>query len=479
MKRVVLKFPKKSILMAVLCGAIFTLGFQSCRKDKEPLSNLTGISSFSIQGFEDYTFTIDQNALTITNVDSLPYQTDPNLVAIFNIIEGSTIDVNGTPQVSGQTSNNFTNEVIYVTTAEDGVTTRSYKVKVNISQIDPNTVSWQRVTEDGGWGPYATSNVGYFNNSHWAFGAQSGGFGSLSSGTFKSTDGATWTDVSVNIDPFPFASRQSAVFGFQNKMWLFGGLLPPLPLEGGGTSFAQVTNRVWSSSDGSTWTETIPEAGTSWSGRERIPVVVFQDKLWIVGGNGYPGFGNPNAPGTPLNDVWSSSNGTDWTEVLPNQPDVSETPNRFVARTNPAVFVHDGKIYVAGGRNASGTLLNDVWTSSNGSTWTELSVTGKFDPVWAHQIVSYNGQLFLLGGYVKDEANADVIQNTMWISEDDGVTWFKADASDPRTLPGNFPGRAFFSMYVHDNAIWISGGEYMDGGARAYRNDTWKGALVK
>ena len=450
---------------------LFLLGIQSCKKDPK-LSNLTGISSFAIAGFENYTFTIDQNALTISNVDSLPYLTDPTaLIAVFSAIPGSAVRVNGTLQESGVTANNFTNEVTYQTTAEDGKTVRDYKVKVNVEQIDPNTVSWKSLTTDGGWGPYRTAAAGYFADKFWAFGAQSAGFGAFNTGAFSSDDAITWSAVTTNIDTLPYAERQTTVFGFQNKMWLLGGVVPSK-----GFNFSYVTNAVWSSSDGTTWASSphiaSPAEGELWTGRERINAVVYKDKLWVIGGNGYPAFGNANAPGTPMNDVWSTTDGTNWTEVA-----ASAT---FLARTNPAVFVHNDKIYLAGGRNASGTLLNDVWTTEDGVNWTELSVSETFAPVWGHQVVSYNGQLFLLGGYVKDEADADVVQNDLWLSEDDGATWSKVGASDPRALPGNFPGRAFFNMFVHDNAIWIIGGEHRDENNQpAFRNDTWNGALVK
>ncbi len=459
---------------ATLLAVSFSIAFttQSCKKDKLKLSNLTGISSFSIKGFETFAFTIDQNALTIANVDSLPYLTDPRaLVAQFEAITGATVKVNGVDQQSGVTANDFTGEVTYQTTAEDGVTARNYEVKVNIEQVDPNSVAWQRVTDNGGWGPYRTSMAGYHGGKFWAFGSASGGFGAFNFGAFSSGDAAAWATVTTNIDTLPYAERQTAVFGFKDKVWLLGGLVPAK-----GFNFSYVTNAVWSSANGTEWTSTpriaAPAAGTLWTGRERINAVAFNDRLWVVGGNAYPAFGNANAPGTPLSDVWSTADGATWTQA---------TDKAFeVARTNPAVFVHDGKIHVAGGRNASGTLLNDIWTSTDGVTWTELTVANKFTPTWGHQIISYNDQLFLIGGFVKNEANADVIQQGAWISEDGGANWTRADASDPRALPGNFPGRALFNAFVHDNAIWIVGGESRnESNAQVFLNDTWKGALVK
>lgn len=445
---------------------------QSCKKKEDPKSNLTGISSFTVKDFESFTFTIDQNALTISNTDSLPYLTSPAaLIANFEAIPGSVVRVNGTIQQSGVTTNNFTNELTYETTAEDGVTVRNYKVKVNIAQIDPNSVSWQRLTDNGQWGPYRTTVAGYAAGKFWLFGAQSGGFGSMSRGVFSSSDAVTWTQNTALTD-IPLPERQTGVFAFQNKIWLLGGLVPQIDF-----TFSYVTNAIWSSSDGAAWTiakERIaaPAEGEMWTGRERINAVVFNNKLWVVGGNNYPAFGNANAPGVPLNDVWSSDNGTSWTRVT--------AAAQFIARTNPAVFVHDSKIYVAGGRNASGTLLNDVWTSTDGATWTELTASAGFTPRWGHKVVSYNNQLFLIGGYEKNTENADVIANDLWISENNGVAWTKIETGDPRALPGNFPGRAFFDAFVHENAIWIIGGEYRnEANAQAYRNDTWKGALIK
>ena len=451
-------------LVFIAALAVLSMLQFSCKKDGPKKSNLTGISAFSITGHEDVTFTIDQTALTISNVDSLPFNTSPTaLIAKFTSVNNSAVTVNGVAQVSGTTPNNFTQALTYQTTAEDGVTVRSYSVKVNIAKVDPKTVAWVQLTANGGYGPFRTLTAGAFNNKFYAFGTQG-----VNTGTFSSNDGITWTSVTAtdnNATAVPVAERQTAVFGFKNKIWLIGGHVPAV-----GFNFSYVTNSVWSSSDGATWTATprvvTPVNDNIWEGRERIGAAVFQDKLWVIGGNRYPAFGNVNSNGVPLNDVWSSTDGATWTKVT--------AAAQFTARTNPAVLTHNSKLYVIGGKNASNTLLNEVWTSTDGATWTQVNVATPFTARWGHNVVSFNGNLFLVGG-----RTADGVQSDLWVSEDDGVNWTKITAGDPRVLPGIFTGRAYFSMFVHQNAIWMIGGEFQDATGYTYRNDTWKGSLVK
>lgn len=59
-----------------------------------------------------------------------------NLTAVFTVSSNATIKVNNINQVSGSTVNNFTNTVSYIVTAQDGITTKTYKVVVNVL---PNT----------------------------------------------------------------------------------------------------------------------------------------------------------------------------------------------------------------------------------------------------------------------------------------------------------------------------------------------------
>lgn len=62
---------------------------------------------------------------------TVPFGTDvTGLVATFTISDGATIKVGTTAQVSGTTTNNFTNPVVYVVTAENTTTTKNWTVTV-------------------------------------------------------------------------------------------------------------------------------------------------------------------------------------------------------------------------------------------------------------------------------------------------------------------------------------------------------------
>jgi hypothetical protein len=119
-------------------------------------------------------------------------------------------------------------------------------------------------------------------------------------------------------------------------------------------------NDVYSSVDGVNWVLETPHA--AWSPRGIIMNnVVFQGRMWVIGGGTYD-------IRTFNNDVWSSADGIQWTQVLANAP---WSPRQF---HNTIVF--DNKIWVfAGGDAQSQGGLNDVWYSPDGVSWVELQNT--------------------------------------------------------------------------------------------------------
>lgn len=470
MKRKYLKIVSSYVLLLLI------IGLASCKKDEEPKSNLTGILSFNLQEYS-VNFTVNESALTIANTgaDSLAFGTDITaLVAEFEAIEGTTVTVNGTEQESGVTVNNFSSPVTYKVVAEDGVTEKDYVVSVNVSQIDPETVSWDKVAEEQ-WTAFEVTRGASFGGKLWVYGYNYGGsFGPDILEAYSSSDGgATWTLENAVDDQYNYADdvagyafpygRSISLVTFNDKLWSIGGYLRGRQNEDGSIPFDDPTKDVWSSSDGLNWTRNYIESG--FSQRENVVALTYDSKLWVVGGNGVGFFG---ALGSPMNDVWSSSDGTTWTEVTANAD--------FDARTAAAGIVFNDKMYIIGGQDGSGTLLNDVWSSSDGATWTQETGTAAFDARRGANVFVFNGKLFLIGGEgIDDTQYAD-----MWVSED-GATWTEVDSSDPFALPASFTGRSDAAVFVDGNEIYLIGGAGpLDGDLLpTYYSSVWKGIGVE
>jgi len=157
---------------------------------------------------------------------------------------------------------------------------------------------------------------------------------------------------------------------FDNKMWVMGGY--------DGSYY----NDVWSSSDGTSWNS----ATAGWSKRCSFGVVVFDNKMWVMGG--YDGSDH-------LNDVWYSSDGASWIKVLDNDP--SDT-DRWSPRANFGVVVFDNKMWVMGGYDGS-NYLNDVWYSCDGKNWSQVTTPPPFSARSNHTSLVFDNKMWVMGGY--------------------------------------------------------------------------------
>src|SRR5205807_8426237 len=111
---------------------------------------------------------------------------------------------------------------------------------------------------------------------------------------------------------------------------------------------AIVLNDVWSSSDGVNWTRVI--ANAPWPARSKHTSVAFNNRIWVIGGwNG----------GAVIKDVWSSFDGASWTQ------DPAVVP--WDARARHTSVVHNNRIWVIGGYTGS-SYFNDVWSASSPPT---------------------------------------------------------------------------------------------------------------
>ena len=128
-------------------------------------------------------------------------------------------------------------------------------------------------------------------------------------------------------------------------MWLLGG-------------FANSNeNDVWNSIDGINWTQTTASAG--WFGRYYYTSLVYDNKMWVLGGTN--GINN-------LNDVWYSTDGINWSQITANAG--------WLARSNHTSLVYNNKMWVLGGYDGS-NRFNEVrhTSASNDSIDTALALS--------------------------------------------------------------------------------------------------------
>ena len=190
------------------------------------------------------------------------------------------------------------------------------------------------------------------------------------------------------------------------------------------------------------WTQATANAG--WSARGYHTSVVFDNKIWVIGG--YDG-------GSMRNDVWYSSDGVNWTQATANAG--------WPASEFHTSVVFDNKIWVLGGY--TGDANNDIWYSSDGISWTQATANAGWSARWHHTSVVFDNKMWVMGGYYFDWGTDTYIYlNDVWYSSD-GVNWTQATAN------AGWPAREGHTSVVFDNKMWVMGGA----DASAYKNDVW------
>jgi hypothetical protein len=211
------------------------------------------------------------------------------------------------------------------------------------------------------------------------------------------------------------SSHTSVVF--DNKIWVLGGFTYP----------SLYHNDVWYSSDGVNWTQATANAG--WSARCGHTSVVFDNRIWVLGAGGH-------------SDVWYSSDGVNWTQATANAG--------WSARSGHTSVVFDNRIWVLGG-----SLHNDVWYSTDGVNWTQATANAGWSARGGHTSVVFDNKIWVLSDYYHS-------RNDVWYSSD-GVNWTQATAN------AGWSARGGHTSVVFDNKIWVLGGSDFGGS----RNDVW------
>ena len=230
-----------------------------------------------------------------------------------------------------------------------------------------------------------------------------------------------WEQVNAKADWISRSFHASVVF--QNKMWVIGGFN-----SASAGPFLGLLDDVWSSNNGINWTR--ESSNSSWSGRSGHTAVVLKDSIFILGGSRTTG---------GQNDVWVSGDGKTWIEKTNSAP--------WAARFFHTSLVYDDKIWIMGGRDIHGKKRNDVWWSADGSAWTEATDSADWSKRELLLSVVFNSKMWVLTGNLDDDSKEDDV----W-SSTDGVNWTQVTADI------NAPGITNSAAVAYNNQILIIAG---------------------
>ncbi|MDD2715235.1 MAG: Ig-like domain-containing protein [Candidatus Wallbacteria bacterium] len=359
-------------------------------------------------------------------------------------ISATIYDSNGTSSETGSLS--FAAEVGNVTTGiytapNPAVDTIEVSYTGNGKTITAHLLvrqlcsDWIQATAGAAFSKRQAHSSLVFNNKMWVIGGTlmvDGMVSSPKNDVWSSTDGTAWTEVKTNYPGAGFSARgyHSSVV-FNNLMWLIGGM----------EQYNYKKNDVWYSADGCTWTSATATAG--FSARAFHASLVFDNKIWVIGGNDGE---------IDKNDVWYSADGINWTQATGNAD--------FSARSYHSSIVYDNRMWVIGGYSGETGDLHDVWYSTNGINWTQATASAAWSARSCLASLVYDNNIWEVAG-VTDGAQ----KNDVWHSIN-GVDWVQA------TAYAAFPPRDTHTSLVFDNKMWVIAGD-----SSGEKNDVWYSEL--
>lgn len=171
-------------------------------------------------------------------------------------------------------------------------------------------------------------------------------------------------------------------------------------------------------------------------------MVVFNSKIWVMGGASSLG-------GTLLTDVWNSTDGFTWALV---------TASNFPTRTNFGIAALGSKIYVYGGSNGAGSYYNSVYSTTDGVTWTLETASPGWTAREKFGHCAFDSKIWAIGGFGGDAVN------DVWYSAN-GSSWTQATAS------AAFSARFGMGIAVHAGQMFLVAGM---NGASTLQKDVYK-----
>jgi hypothetical protein len=299
-------------------------------------------------------------------------------------------------------------------------------------QADP-AYKWTQVTDSAAYTPRDGAGAAVLNGQMWLLGGWNPDAYppySTTNEVWTTSNGADWTFV----NDAPWEGRHT--FGnviFDDRMWVLGG----------DALRRHYQPDVWYSADGLNWTQATATA--PWGERCLHCAVVHDGRIWVMGGETMTRFVPSGPPDAHFNDVWCSTDGINWTQVTAGAP---WPPRGMIGGS----VVLNGRMWLLGGGTYSPrTYFNDVWSSVDGVDWRRDLAEAPWAPRQYHDVAVFDGKMWVLEGW-NGELGGN--RNDVWYSSD-GVNW--TELPDTPWAP-----RHAASVFVFDNALWMVAGNNME-----------------
>lgn len=246
-------------------------------------------------------------------------------------------------------------------------------------------------------------------------------------GGWESSDGKTWSKTGL-----PDIIKNQGFLDYVQ----FNGDVYALGTFSGNVFEHVFTTQIARTSDFKKWDILAKESNLP--KRFLIHPFVFQNKIWIIGGNDGQ---------TVYNDAWNSSDGVHWEKVADDLP--------FGTRHSQHFVNFKDQIYM---------LSYDVWSSKDGINWNQVTTaTVDAGDITGFTPMVFDNKIWLIGSNRGGNLGSQVFYS------EDGLNWKKQQAP--------WSPRGYVAACVFKDQLFITGGRY--GGSHAidpkleYVHDVW------
>ncbi len=211
---------------------------------------------------------------------------------------------------------------------------------------------------------------------------------------WKSAEGINWQQVMRNDEKQIYLS--SKAIAFKGKLYSIGGKHTDVG-----------TNHIWTSVYGKKWTR---EPNPPFSGRQKLGVVVHNNKLFVVAGSG-------------KNDVWYTRDGTTWQQAT------SQLSTDFPHFWRPELISYNNKLILIGGRetDVGGSNEKGVYISEDdGKNWIRHEFNHSADLAYVDILFVYNNKLWLAvdqNPNIKYVGQNYLKKSIKFFTSEDGIAW--------------------------------------------------------